>query len=204
MVNVDNDYSLITTSGTDGTLFYCKGETVQCTEMKNPGYYVVDKNTVYTCQNKNNAIKCQKDKVSETECSAANIGRLFEDENSISLCLDNDIKFDISSSTSVNYLVAKNSNSIYNIFGITKNNEKYAIVNIKDNVVTLNSDYDNKHKYVYALKESRKILEKGDTCPKENDVCDESKILEVLCTKGTCKEDNELIIDGTSTGKNMN
>lgn len=64
----------------------------------------------------------------------------------------------------------------------------------------MNASYNNNHKYVYAVEETRKILEKGDTYPKNGDVPDESKILEVFCVKGTCKEDNEVIITGASPG----
>lgn len=207
------DYSPITTTNTEGTLYYCKGEPVQCNEIEDIGYYIVDKDNYYTCQNGINGFACIKsDPISEGVCKSQsdNIGKLVvspTDHLTISLCLNDSnsdkAAVDLNGSNSGDYLISKNIDSTINVFGITGNNEKYAIITIKDKIITLNSAYSNNLKYVYALDESRKVMKKNDgSCPKDaSGVIEENKILEVFCTKGKCKDaESELIISGASDG----
>lgn len=207
MVNQEN-YSIVTEKeGVTGTLYFCQQEGTACTEIKTVGYYVVDKNLVFTCEDKGSGVICSKGSVSHIACEseATSIGKLFLKEaesTTVSICLNSDTggAVELNGQANGDYLISKNNDPTVDVFGITGNNEKYAIVTIKDKMVTLNATYKNNLKYVYALKESSKIMKKGDKCPAnaDNTGIDKTKIKEVFCTGGKCKEaDFEIKLDTT-------
>lgn len=176
------DYSI---SKDEGNLFYCQSEDTACTELYDIGYFVMDKDTIYSCREGRNGIECSRSEVTEQDdtCNAASIGKIFLNQGKLSICLNYDNEKDyfveLNVSNSGNYIIGKDSS---NLFGLS--NEKYAIVNIKDKIVTIHRTYQNNLKYVYAnMSNKLKIFEKGDTCP-----TDISNLLELDCFEGKCKD----------------
>lgn len=235
ILGIENSYYLVDPSNYEvipnnnyndsGSLYYCKGETVTCTEQLNIGYYVVDKETIYTCEDKGNGLTCKRNRLTYDASKICknkpeNVGKLFlasEDTTDISICLngDNDDEGSVvlNTSNSGDYLISKNSDPSINVFGITGSNEKYAIININDKVVTLKSNYKNNLKYVYVNDKTNKIMEKGDkTYPivegSTTGEIDKDKIKELLCTGGKCKDSStevKLTSDSiTGAGKYLN
>lgn len=201
----------------EGNLFYCSGDPVSCNEVTEVGYYVVDASTVYTCKDIGAGLTCTKEAIDETitSCDAASVGKLFMDStggsNNINLCLSNlgsptkkPLSITLSIGSSGIYLLEKNADAAANVFGITGSNDQYAIVKVKDKVVTLHSTYDSGLKYVYVNAVTSKVMERGDkTCPPKTGTTepDEDNILELSCSKGKCKSsESEIVFDTTAKG----
>lgn len=67
----------------------------------------------------------------------------------------------------------------------------------------MNADYENGLRYAYAIKESRKVMQRGDgTYPKNaSGAPDTNNILEVSCTRGRCKDvESEIVYSITGGG----
>ncbi|ORY32027.1 hypothetical protein LY90DRAFT_626702 [Neocallimastix californiae] len=178
--NCDNDYYLVSKEenyalGEDhGALFYCDPEKQKpiCTEIFDVGYYIKDKEAIFSCKAGSNGLDCTLNKLTEENnaCNANSIGKPFLNQNKLALCLDYDegattaYAIDLTPTTSGNYLIKKDSSNLFDI----PSNWDYAI-------------------YVYANKDAKmKLLEKGDTCPKSNSALDQTKILELNCVNSKC------------------
>lgn len=215
LVNKSN-YSIIKDEDDlkEGTLFYCTGDSVQCSEVIDVGYYIVDSSTVYTCQDIGDGLKCTKGGIDEniTGCDLSHVGELFLDNNVISLCLSymgspvKAISIALNNSNSGTYLLEKNADPAKNVFGITGGSDKYAIVKVKDKIVTLFSTYDNQLKYVYGNMVSGKVMKREEkTCPTKTGAnageLDTNNILELFCTGGKCKDSSyEVKLSSTNEG----
>ncbi|KAG4102880.1 hypothetical protein H8356DRAFT_1271582 [Neocallimastix lanati (nom. inval.)] len=189
---VENSYYLVhektlnnITTGS-GLLYYCKTEK-ECIQITETGYYIVDKDTIYFCSN----TTCRKDDTVGV-CDSNAIGRIVYKDNKLSICLDGKISVDILKSNNGNYMVTGSgrksnsdngsSNSEEDI--LFASNGEYAIISIKDQIITLNSKYNNNMKYVYVNSSSgnQKVMEKSDTCPMNNNKI--TDVLEFECNKG--------------------
>jgi hypothetical protein len=197
--NCDNDYYLVSKEenyalGEDhGALFYCDPEKQKpiCTEIFDVGYYIKDKEAIFSCKAGNNGLDCSLNKLTDENnaCNTNSIGKPFLNQNKLALCLDYDegattaYAIDLTPTTSGNYLIKKDSSNLFDI----PSDRDYAIVSVKEKIITINLNYTNKLKYVYANKDAKmKLLEKGDTCPKSNSALDETKILELNCVNSKC------------------
>jgi len=195
----DNDYYLVSKEenyalGEDhGALFYCDPEKQKpiCTEIFDVGYYIKDKEAIFSCKAGNNGLDCSLNKLTDENnaCNTNSIGKPFLNQNKLALCLDYDegattaYAIDLTPTTSGNYLIKKDSSNLFDI----PSDRDYAIVSVKEKIITINLNYTNKLKYVYANKDAKmKLLEKGDTCPKSNGALDETKILELNCVNSKC------------------
>jgi len=74
---LDTNYLLETTDSSYGLLYYCsKNSTtdkVECSAIKDNGYFINPDNTVYLCHTVSNVFKCKKDTTTlATSCSATN------------------------------------------------------------------------------------------------------------------------------------
>ncbi|KAL6601962.1 hypothetical protein LY90DRAFT_509679 [Neocallimastix californiae] len=182
-------------SSTQGTLFYCSEENKACDEINKIGYYVVDKNTIYTCKLDNvNGFYCIKENLTkdDNQCDEQHIGKLYSKNSSdiISLCLNYDddtsslqpeaISVDLTNNNiSENYIIKKNSDNIFNL----DEGENYALINIKNKVITLNPNYKNGLKNVYIDKSTYKVVEKSETVNLEP-----RNILEINCVNAKCSD----------------
>jgi len=220
-IGIRNNYYLVsskdlslTEEGESGILYYCTGEKVECERQNDIGYYVIDKETVYTCQEDGIGITCKRSTVTLETCSnARHIGKLFSSstDTTISLCLNYDTEAStivLDGSNTGNYLVYKNVDPKANVFGIHGVNEAYAIIGIQDKVVRLNSTYSNGLKYVYADSSTNRIMEKGDkNYPKvtgSSGEPNEDLIMELLCNNGHCKpSDTEVTLTSFTEGKKL-
>ncbi|KAG4082928.1 hypothetical protein H8356DRAFT_1676947 [Neocallimastix lanati (nom. inval.)] len=160
--------------------------------------YIIDEDNIYTCskQSSNNII-CKKYTISETSCTSNNIGKLFIEDEKISICLNysnKEYSVKLDEANNGNYVLYKSSTT-NEIFG-TSNNKPYVIVTVNENSVILNTKYSNGLKYVYINKEGSsvssmyRIMNKGDSCPKNGNssVIMEENILELECDNGICSE----------------
>jgi len=172
-----------------GLLYYCKTEK-ECIQITETGYYIVDKDTIYFCSN----TTCRKDDTVGV-CDSNAIGRIVYKDNKLSICLDGKISVDILKSNNGNYMVTGSGRKGNSDNGSSNSEEdtlftskgKFAIISIKDQVITLNSKYNNNVKYVYVNNSSSgnlKVIEKGDTCPMEDNKI--TNVLEFECNNGVC------------------
>ncbi|ORY26729.1 hypothetical protein LY90DRAFT_628881 [Neocallimastix californiae] len=194
---VENSYYLvhkktlnIITNGY-GFLYFCKTEK-DCTQITETGYYIIDKDTVYFCSN----TSCRKDNTVD-ECDNNGLGRIVYKDNKLSICLNGVTAVDIVKSNNGNYMVTGSGTDSNSDNGSGNSEEdilfaskgKFAIITIKDQIITLNSKYNNNMKYVYVNSSgNQKVMEKGNTCPKNGSLI--SDVLEFECNRGICTEVN--------------
>jgi hypothetical protein len=179
-----------------GSLYYCTTEGQNCSEIREVGYYVIDESLgYYVCQALSDEISCHKASFGSTCESLNDVGKIIYASNKISLCLNYNEgatiqpSIELNASNSGNYVLPRGND---NVFGLEEN--QYAIINVKDRIISLNNNYQNKLKYVYANTESNyKIIEKGDTCPKTktaNPTWNLEKIMEMTCDQGKCTDNS--------------
>jgi len=218
-----NDYSiLISDYNIPGKLYYCSASTgadekVECAEVTDIGYFAVDKDTVYTCQDDGEGQYCTRGKVTLTTCSStSSIGKLFmaAQATSISFCLNYDPSLEENKRSSIvelngskngNFLVYRNSDPKANVFGMSSTNENYAIVNVQDGKVLLNNTYDNGLKYTYVNIEKNEVMVKGDktTYPivSGSSELNENMVLELICDGGKCMSSESVITFDDADGR---
>lgn len=172
----------------NGKLYYCENENEECDEITEVGYYINDKENAYACKSNGSSIICEKVTITvdpKDGCSN-NIGKLIVLESKLSICLASDKSIELNNVNTGNYIVENGSNDI---FGIVEGG--YAIITVNEKSVILNKEYDNKLKYVYVNNENKslKVMEKGNTCPKDaskNNAIKSDDILELECENGIC------------------
>lgn len=190
-MNKDN-YSL---AEDEGSLFLCKNEGTACSEIFETGYFAIDKNTIYTCKEaQDGGMECSKSEIAESEnaCNSSTVGKIFLNQEKLSICFayesggtPKEYSIELNVANSGDYIIHKDAT---NLFGLSSQQD-YAIVSVKDRIVTINKNYDNELKYVYANKSGKmKLIKKGDTCPpKTGGGFDTDNIMELNCTEGKCK-----------------
>lgn len=187
LVDSEDNNKIINNNNKYGYLFYCSNENMACTRISDVGYYVVDSSIIYDCLSSNTGILCKLDNYYE-ECNNDSIGKIIYKDKKLSICINNEIIVDITTTSKSDYVVSKGNG---NIFISSNDEEDYAIISINEQVVTLNTKYSNGLKYVYVNKGSNgnyKVMKNTDTCPKNNSNIIENDILELECTNGKCKE----------------
>jgi len=168
--------TLLSGSGVEGSLYHCEEEKKACTQIIKTGYYVVDEETLYSCQDST----CQMAEYVDS-CTDETTGRVRFHEDKFYICLVDTVGVELTVANNGDYIVQASTG---NIFASTN----YALINIKEHVVTLNNDYKNDLKYVYVNKSTAgnyKVMKKGDTCPKTaNELAD---IMEFKCSNSQCQ-----------------
>jgi len=177
------------TSTSPGYLFYCNSDNSDCSLVKNIGYYINDRNNIYSCSAYDSEVKCIKSEA-ESSCNTNTIGKIIFEENKnrrddqekFSICLNyedsKDYKVPLTQEAG-NYVVFYKED---NILGLSSN--EYGIVEVKQNSVEFNN-YESSMKYTYANKQSNyKVLNKGDNCPTDLN----NNLLEYKCNKGICTQ----------------
>jgi len=116
-------------------LFYCEGDN--CIEQSTVGYYVNDKDDVYSCKTSGSEVKCSEVNI-ETSCTSQTIGKIFYENSSeikYYVCLDYDGTNAISVELNENggdYITGYSEDNAY---GLTSN--QYAVVEINKTSVKL-------------------------------------------------------------------
>jgi len=123
----------------------------------------------------------------KSNCNGLN-GKVVKIQSKISICLTNEKFIEINNANSGNYVVKGESSQ----FGIT--NSEYAIINVSDKIIKLNTKYKNNLKYLYVnilcdkATTTYRVMEKDDSCPKDSGtgLLQGDKILELECTNSKC------------------
>jgi len=198
-----NTYYLINENGDisdeEGIVHHCIEDEsgVSCTKQNDIGYYVINKDTIYTCKKNKEVIICTIGNINNNVCNEENIGKLFLSGNKIFICLNYKSKaysIELSKNSAGEYIVYKSTTS-NELFG-TNDENPYALISINENFVLLNTEYARNMKYIYINKDESnessifKIMKKGESCPKlseNSQVINENNILELQCNEGKCK-----------------
>ncbi|KAL6632904.1 hypothetical protein U3516DRAFT_497836, partial [Neocallimastix sp. 'constans'] len=155
-----------------------------CEQITEAGYYIIDNDNVFSCKI-DDTLKCDKETIktetSETvDCSNKN-GQLMIFGSQLLICLSEDKYIEISSNSG-NYVVKGASIQ----FGIEEN--AYAIINVNENYVKLNTQYRNNLAYIYVNilcdnpSTTYKIMDKNASCPQKSDGnFNFDNILELFC-----------------------
>jgi len=160
-----------------GSLYFCNGNPLGCNIINKAGYYIVDINEVYTCED-GNPILCSKGSIESDECNNIIKGNLYKKGRNIYICLNYWTESKIGYSVKLkngNFLMIKDN---INIFGLEKNNS-YSIVKVEGKTITLKNDAN---KYMYGNSLDFSLFEKSQ-CPtisEGNEEIDYSKIFDLF------------------------
>jgi len=133
------EYELIEEEYEKGSLFFCASEGSACQEIHQVGYYVIDKETIFSCSKTAADIEvtCEKFSITESEsptCSEDTLGKILANGGKFYFCLTNSGNaLELSMSNTGNYALSKNDEDLFSL-----DSKHYAIININENIITLN------------------------------------------------------------------
>jgi len=172
----------------EGNLFYCENENEKCKQINNVGYYIDDYDTIYACSIYNTKLLCKIDNYSN-DCNDETIGNIIYNDQKFSICLNSGLTVNLNENNNGNYILNKGHG---NIFINSDDEMNYALININEKDIILNTK-GLKYVYIYkSVNENHKIMKNTDTCPEDDNGIIKNEIFELICNKeGKCKE-NEL------------
>jgi len=167
-------------------LYYCEKQNNPCQPVSDVGYFIVDASTAYYCTI-DSTLECHavNEITKSSKCTDELIGELVSIGDQLSFCLTRSTAVSLTNANKGIYVVAGKSGDI---FGIDSSSLDYGIVNVDENLITLNTKYTNNMKYVYVDKTDTgkyKVLERTSTCPTTKD---SESILELECQNGLCDD----------------